>query len=61
MGIRSAVTCIPGLNDSKTHPYELRRFLDGENITNLEFEAEMSGFLDLCRRLFVIVIRKNQL
>ena len=52
MGIKSAVTCKPGLNDHKTHPYELKRFLDGENISQIEFEAEMSGFLDICRRLF---------
>jgi len=52
MGIKSAVTCKPGLNDHKTHPYELNRFLDGENISQIEFEAEMSGFLDICRCLF---------
>lgn len=52
LGIKSAVTCVPGLNDKSTHPYELKRFLDGENITQIEFEAEMSGFLDICRRIF---------
>ena len=52
LGIKSAVTCEPGLNDQKTHPYMLKRFLDGENISQIEFEAEMCGFLDLCRRFF---------
>lgn len=52
LGIKSAVTCKPGLNDQSTHCYELKRFLDGENISQIEFEAEMSGFLDFARRLF---------
>ncbi len=51
LGIKSAVTCIPGLNDENSHPYELKRFLDGENISQIEFEAEMSGFLEICRRI----------
>lgn len=52
LGIKSAVTCIPGLNDKNTHPYELKRFLDGDNISQIEFEAEMSGFMDFVRKLF---------
>jgi len=50
-GIQSAVTCEAGLNYTDTNPYRLYRFLDGENITQLEFEAEMSGFLEIFRRL----------
>jgi len=51
LGIKSAVTCTSGVNDENTHPYKLKRFLDGENISQIEFEAEMCGFLEICRRL----------
>jgi peptidoglycan/xylan/chitin deacetylase (PgdA/CDA1 family) len=50
-GIRSAVTCDSGLNDPKTPRYALRRFLDDETVPQIEFEAELSGFCDLVRRL----------
>ena len=50
--IKSSVTCKPGLNDTNTHPYELNRFLDGDDISQIEFEAEMSGFMDIMRKLF---------
>ncbi len=50
-GMRSATTCLSGFNYPDTERMELRRFLDGENISQLEFEAEMSGFLELLRRV----------
>ena len=50
-GIQSATTCEAGLNDHTTPRLALRRFLDGMNIHQLEFEAEMSGFRDLLRWL----------
>ena len=52
MGIMSATTCEPGLiaEASGTQRYYLPRFLDGEDITQIEFEAEMSGFSSLVRR-----------
>lgn len=48
-GIRSAVTCDAGLNDAQSNRLALRRFLDGENIAQIEFEAEISGYLELLR------------
>ena len=51
LGIRSATTCNPGLNPKGSDPYLLRRFLDGECVHDIEFEAEMSGFVDLARRV----------
>lgn len=53
LGIESATTCVPGLIDSgpATQKYYLPRFLDGENIHMLEFEAEMTGFAELLRRV----------
>jgi peptidoglycan/xylan/chitin deacetylase (PgdA/CDA1 family) len=51
LGVASATTCLPGLNDTKTSPFALRRFVDGEDIHQLEFEAALSGFSDLLRGL----------
>jgi len=51
LGIRSATTCEPGLNDHQTNPLALNRFLDGENISQIEFEAELSGFSEILRGL----------
>ena len=51
IGIDSATTCEAGLNYAKTQPMALNRFLDGGNIADIEFEAELSGFLELARRV----------
>jgi peptidoglycan/xylan/chitin deacetylase (PgdA/CDA1 family) len=48
-GVLSATTCQPGLNRPGDSPYTLRRFLDGAHVSQLEFEAELSGFADLLR------------
>ena len=48
-GARSATTCLAGLNDARTPRYGLRRFLDSEFITDLEFRAEISGFNEWLR------------
>jgi peptidoglycan/xylan/chitin deacetylase (PgdA/CDA1 family) len=50
LGIGSSTTCEPGLVSASTPRQALGRFLDGENIHALEFEAEISGFLELLRR-----------
>lgn len=50
-GLLTATTCKPGFNYRSTSLMELNRFLDGENISMIEFEAEVSGFLELARRL----------
>jgi hypothetical protein len=46
-GVRSGTTCVPGFVDARTPRYRLGRFLDGENIDQLEFEAELAGVLEL--------------
>lgn len=51
LGIESATTCLSGFNYPSTERLELRRFLDGENLTQIEFEAELSGLLELMRQL----------
>lgn len=52
MEVDSATTCIPGLaayGDRRARHY-LPRFVDGEDVHPLEFEAEVSGFSELVRR-----------
>ena len=49
LGIDSATTTNPGFNRKDTPRFELLRFLDSELISDLEFEAEMSGFFELIR------------
>jgi len=51
LSVKTATTCKPGFCDEKTNPYELPRFLDGENISQITFEAEVSGVLELFRKL----------
>lgn len=50
LGIVSATTVKKGFNRRDVSLYELRRFVDSERISSLEFEAEMSGFFELIRR-----------
>lgn len=49
MGVASSTTCLPGMNSRHTPRHGLRRFLDGANIHQLEFEAALSGFSDIVR------------
>lgn len=51
LGVRSATTCESGFNAPDTPPLGLRRFLDSENVSEIEFQAELCGFQDLLRRL----------
>lgn len=48
-GVKSATLIDTGLVSAKSHRFELKRILDGEDIDLLEFEAEMSGFLEILR------------
>ncbi len=53
-GVLSATTCTPGLIAStgqRSQFYYLPRFLDGDSISMLVFEAELSGFADVIRRV----------
>jgi peptidoglycan/xylan/chitin deacetylase (PgdA/CDA1 family) len=53
LGLQSATTCNPGWIDpaESANLYYLPRFLDSERFSELEFEAEISGFMDIMRRL----------
>lgn len=50
-GIESATTCMPGFNRFDEPALALRRFLDGEDLPEMEFAAEMLGVKDLMRRV----------
>lgn len=50
-GIVSGTTCELGFNEARTPLYGLKRFLDAETVQPIEFEAEVSGFAELLRRL----------
>jgi peptidoglycan/xylan/chitin deacetylase (PgdA/CDA1 family) len=51
LGIASATTCDPGLNDAATPVLLLRRYLDSEHTTDVQFEAELCGVFELARRV----------
>jgi peptidoglycan/xylan/chitin deacetylase (PgdA/CDA1 family) len=48
-GVWSATTCDEGHNPKGVHLQKLRRILDRETLTDLEFEAALSGFYELVR------------
>lgn len=48
-GIVSATTCEAGMNHQATNPLALHRVLDQNNIGDIEFEAELTGFCELLR------------
>ncbi len=50
-GLASATTCDTGLVRPGDERFGLRRFLDGEMVSDIEFEAEVSGFAELLRGL----------
>ena len=50
-GIKSAMLCDLGLNAAGRDPYALRRFLDARSVSDVEFEAYMSGALHLYHML----------
>jgi peptidoglycan/xylan/chitin deacetylase (PgdA/CDA1 family) len=51
LGIVSATTCDAGFNDSNTPPLLLKRYLDTEQASDIEFEAEIVGLRQILRQL----------
>ena len=50
-GIQSATTCDAGLNTPRTPLLALHRFLDGQDLSQIEFDGELSGFSEWMRRV----------
>jgi hypothetical protein len=51
LGVKSATTNEPGLNYGQTSRFALHRLVDGGAVSEIEFAAEMSGFMELVRFL----------
>jgi peptidoglycan/xylan/chitin deacetylase (PgdA/CDA1 family) len=51
LGVVSATTCDSGFNDSGDSPMLLKRYLDSEYTSDIEFEAEITGVRELLRRM----------
>jgi hypothetical protein len=63
LGVKSATTIEPGLNYVDTPRFMLRRLMDGHPVSDIEFEAEITGFMEIVRalrerRLFAMVRRR---
>ena len=50
-GVASATTCDSGFNGSDTSLLLLKRYLDSEHTSDIEFEAEVTGVRELLRRM----------
>jgi peptidoglycan/xylan/chitin deacetylase (PgdA/CDA1 family) len=51
LGVVSATTCDSGLNGSDNSLLLLKRYLDSEYTSDIEFEAEITGVRELLRRM----------
>ena len=49
LGVKSATTIDPGLNFADTSRFALRRIVDGGKVSDIEFAAEMTGFMEAVR------------
>jgi peptidoglycan/xylan/chitin deacetylase (PgdA/CDA1 family) len=49
MGMKSASTIEPGFNYGDTSRFALRRIVDGGRVSDIEFAAEMAGFMEIVR------------
>lgn len=50
LGVTTACGTTPGLVRQRTDRYNLPRYLDGDHVSRIEFEAWVSGFAELVRR-----------
>jgi peptidoglycan/xylan/chitin deacetylase (PgdA/CDA1 family) len=63
LGLKSATTIDPGLNFADTPKFALHRMVDGGRVSDIEFAAEMTGFMEIVRwwrqrRLFAMLRRQ---
>lgn len=67
IGVHSATTVSPGMLTPTTNLFQIPRILDGEDMHQIEFEAELCGFMTYIRKVLLmcttfltpIVRRKN--
>ncbi len=60
LGIVSATTCDAGSNTSDASPFLLRRYMDRDDASEIEFEAEICGFADFLRMLRGAISRPHE-
>jgi len=51
LGVKRATTIEPGLNYRDTPRFALPRLVDGASVSDIEFAAEMTGFMEILRLL----------
>ena len=51
-GVLSATTVFSGMLEAHTDPLQIPRILDGEDVHQLEFEAELCGLTSFLRKLY---------
>jgi peptidoglycan/xylan/chitin deacetylase (PgdA/CDA1 family) len=51
LGVKTATTIEPGFNYADTPRFALRRVVDGGPVSDIEFTAEMTGFMEIIRWL----------
>jgi peptidoglycan/xylan/chitin deacetylase (PgdA/CDA1 family) len=51
LGIASATTCDPGLNGADASVMLMKRFIDSDHTTDIDFEAEVCGVREILRRV----------
>lgn len=51
-GVKTATTVFPGMLTPTTEHLQIPRFLDGEDVHQIEFEAELCGFNSLIRKFY---------
>lgn len=59
-GLRSATLVARGLNAPGADPYALRRLVDGRSVTELEFDAYLSGILHYVEPLRALLHRRRR-
>ena len=59
LGVESAATCEPGMADAGTPRLLLPRILDADDTPQIVFEAEMSGLLEIARRVRRLFARRQ--
>jgi peptidoglycan/xylan/chitin deacetylase (PgdA/CDA1 family) len=63
LGVRSATTIESGLNYIETPRFMLHRLVDGHPVSDIEFEAEITGFMEIVRALrkgrFLAMLRRR--
>lgn len=58
LGVATATTCENGLVNKKSNAFALPRFLDGELVSDLDFEAEICG-ISVIRNCVLAFMRKS--